>query len=324
MASENDAAPVARIIDHDFSAPCDNSAGVPRLAGAGYWGNRLRAVLLLLTRTCFAFAFWLCSISWASAQTPSPLQEWQLAGGIILQKVFEPNVPEWRSVVGAAAAWRPIYDGAKPYHVQPGPVFDIRYRDLAFVSIGEGLGINLLRGEDYRAGVAVGYDLGRRISQYPSHLNGLGNISPAPAFKLFGAYVLSKDVPVVLRADIRGIVGGADGVTADLSAYMPLPGSSRTFIMFAGPSLSLADAGYMQNVFGVSASQSISSGYRRFSAHSGPKSLGFGFSATWFVTEHWLFNCDTAIERLLGAAAASPITEEKVQGMVALSVAYRW
>jgi outer membrane scaffolding protein for murein synthesis (MipA/OmpV family) len=80
----------------------------------------------------------------------------------------------------------------------------------------------------------------------------------------------------------------------------------------------------MQNVFGVNAAQAQLSGFRQFSAHGGAKSLGFGFSATWFVTEHWLLNTDAAVERLLGAAADSPITQEKVQGMLAVSVAYRW
>lgn len=299
-------------------ASTETGTGYRTRGSAGY------PSLLLFYGICLGFIFWLFSATSASAQTPSPLQEWQFSGGIILQKLFEPNLPEWRSVIGAAAALKPIYDGAKPYDIQPGPVFDIRYRDLAFLSAGEGLGINVLRGDDYRAGVALGFDLGRRVSQYPSHLQGLGNVSPAPAFKLFGAYVPSKSFPVVLRIDVRRIVGGADGITGDLSAFMPLPGSSKTIAMFAGPSLSFASGSYMQNVFGVNARQSALSDYRRFAAHGGLKSAGFGFSVTWFVTDHWLLNADTAVERLLGAAADSPITQEKLQGILALSAAYKW
>jgi outer membrane scaffolding protein for murein synthesis (MipA/OmpV family) len=273
---------------------------------------------------CLSAIAWLSFMAPASAQTPSPLQEWQLAGGVVLEKMFEPEVPEWRSILGAAVAWHPIYDGAAPYRVQPGPVINIRYRDIAFASMGEGLGVNVLRGDNYRVGFAIGYDLGRHVSDYPSHLRGLGDIGAAPAFKLFGAYAVSKDFPLVLRFDIRAIVGGADGITGDLSAYMRLPGSSKKFIMFAGPSLKFAGPGYMQNAFGVDATQASLSGYRPFSARGGVKSLGFGFSATWFVTEHWLLNTDTAVERLLGAAAQSPITQEKMQGIVAVSVAYMW
>ncbi len=32
------------------------------------------------------------------------------------------------------------------YYIEPGPTIDVRYRDLAFFSTGEGLGVNSLRG----------------------------------------------------------------------------------------------------------------------------------------------------------------------------------
>ena len=47
------------------------------------------------------------------AQTPSPLQEWQYSGGVILARLFDPNLPQWRLIAGAAADVQPIYDGAR-------------------------------------------------------------------------------------------------------------------------------------------------------------------------------------------------------------------
>ncbi|WP_438501127.1 hypothetical protein, partial [Listeria monocytogenes] len=38
----------------------------------------------------------------ASAQTPSPLGEWQYTAGVPLQKLFDPNIPTWQVSVGAA------------------------------------------------------------------------------------------------------------------------------------------------------------------------------------------------------------------------------
>jgi outer membrane scaffolding protein for murein synthesis (MipA/OmpV family) len=260
----------------------------------------------------------------AKAQTPSPLQEWQYPGGIILEKLFAPQVPEWRIILGGAAAWKPIYQGAKPYRVSPGPVVNIRYRDIAFASVGEGAGVNVLRGKNYRVGVALGYDLGRKVSDYPSHLSGLGNIQPAPVIKLFAAYVPWKSVPVVLRADVRRVMGGANGFLGDLEAYIPLPGSSKDFVMFAGPSITFADADYMQHVFGVGQAQSFRSGYPQFKANAGVQAVGFGFSATWFFTEHWMLNGDAAISHLMGSASSSPITEQRTQGMLAVSLAYQF
>lgn len=260
----------------------------------------------------------------ARAQTPSPLQEWQYSGGIELRKMFETNLPTWQVTLGAAVSARPIYDGARPYRVEPGPTIDIRYKDLAFASDGSGIGVNVLRKDNYRLGISIGYDLGRWVGDYPSHLRGLGNISPAPAAKLFAAYVISKSFPLVIRADVRRIIGASNGVVGDLGMYMPLPGSSRTLMLFAGPSVTFADASYMQTTFGVNEVQSINSGYPQFRAHAGLKAAGFGFSATWFITDHWLLNTDAAVSRLTNGAADSPITQEKTQGTLTLTVAYQF
>src|SRR5579863_1188548 len=79
----------------------------------------------------------------APCQTPSPLQEWQYPGGTILDKVFDPDLPQWRVVLGAALGSMPRYDGATTYRESLGPVIDIRYKDIAFFSVGEGLGWNI-------------------------------------------------------------------------------------------------------------------------------------------------------------------------------------
>ena len=267
---------------------------------------------------------WACLPTSARAQTPSPLQEWQYSSGIMLEKLFEPTVPDWRVVLGAAAAYKPLYDGAMLYRTQGGPVINVRYRDLAFASVSEGLGFNLLVGDKYRAGVAHAYDLGRRVSDDYTHLRGLGDISRAPAIKAFASYVISKQFPLVMRTDVRQMIGGADGLQGDVGIYMPLPGSSKKLVMFAGPSITFADRLYEQKVFGVSSAQALASRYSNYQAHAGMNVAGMGFSATRFITEHWLINVDGAYDRLLGSAADSPITQRKSQRVFALSVDYTW
>jgi len=287
-----------------------NSSDVVRIVG------RVFACLALALCALFPRLGW--------SQTPSPLQEWQYPGGISLYNVFEPTTPKWRVTIGAAAITEPLYDGAPVYHEQGGPVIDIRYRDLAFASVGEGLGVNVLHGTNYRAGIAVGYDLGRHDSDDYNRLRGLDDIKPAPVVKLFGSYVVSKEFPLVLRGDIRQFIGGGDGVVGDLEAFLPLPGSSEKFFMLAGPSITFADRLYMRKEFGVSPTEALASRYRAYAAHGGDDLAGFGFSGTWLITEKWLFNANAAINRLLGSARDSPITSSNVQGELALAIARRW
>lgn len=283
---------------------------------------RLTGKVGAVTSICALLAS-ICVFPVAVAQTPSPLQEWQYSSGIALYKLYEP-VSKWQIETGLAVEPRPLYEGARDYRFLIGPVIDVRYQDLAFASVGEGIGVNVLRGDNYRAGIAVGYDLGRDAKDDLAHLKGLGNVSAAPTVKLFGSYVVSKGLPLVFRADVRQFAGGADGVVADIDVYTPLPGSSAKLVMFAGPSVTYADRLHQQTLFGVSEAQARASGYQNYLAHGGLESAGFGFTATSFMTKHWLINFDLAANWLFGSAADSPITQARIQKVLVVSSAYKW
>ena len=259
------------------------------------------------------------------AQSPSPLQEWQYSGGVILARLFQPDLPRFRTVVGLASEVQPVYDGAHAYRVQGGPVINFQYRDIAFISTGDGIGYNFLRGDHYRVGVALAYDLGRKVKDDYTNLHGMGDIAAAPVGKLFASWVLSRKFPMILRVDARQFIGGVNGAVVDAGVYLPLPGSSKTFVMFAGPSITLATHEYMQNLYGVTPQQSLASGHPAYQiTHTGTSAAGVGFSATKFITKHWLINLDTAISQIRGSPSRSPLVEERTQRVLALSVDYQW
>jgi outer membrane scaffolding protein for murein synthesis (MipA/OmpV family) len=261
----------------------------------------------------------------ARAQTPSPLQEWQYSGGIILARLFEPNLPDWRTVLGLAAEVQPVYAGARAYRVSGGPDLLIYYRDAAFISTGEGVGYNVLRGDHYQFGLGMTYDLGRDQKDDLTNLRGMGDISPAPVAKLYGSVVLSRKFPLILRVDARQFVGGAEGAVGDAAVYVPLPGSSKRFVMFAGPSITVADHHYLQSLFGVSAQQSLASGHPEYLiTRNGTAAAGVGFSATKFLGKRWLINLEAAISQVRGDPAESPIVERRTQRMIALSFDYHY
>jgi outer membrane scaffolding protein for murein synthesis (MipA/OmpV family) len=279
----------------------------------------------LVTLSCLIGFGLMAAARPSHAQTPSPLQEWQYSGGIILARLFEPDLPTFRTVVGLAADAAPIYNGAAAYRVQGGPVINVLYRDVAFITTGNGIGYNVFRGDHYQFGVAMAYDLGRKEKEDYDNLRGMGNISPSPVAKVFGTVVLSKKFPLILRADVRQFIGGAEGAVTDLGVYSPLPGSSKTFVMFAGPSITLATRHYLQTEFGVTPQQALASGHPAYDeTHPGTAAAGVGFSATKFVTSHWLLNLDTAISQIRGSAARSPLVERRTQRVLALSLDYQW
>jgi len=271
----------------------------------------------------------LVAIAWlpraSLAQTPSPMQEWQYSGGVILARLFQPDLPEWRVIAGAAAEVQPIYDGARAMKVEGGPVFNVYHKDDWFFSTGEGLGYNFVRGDHYQIGMALAYDQGRSVKDDETNLRGMGDIDSAPVAKLYGTVVLSKKFPLILRVAARQFIGGAQGAVGDASVYTPLPGSSKTFVMFAGPSITMATKHYMQVEYGVDQQQSVQSGHPTyFFTRPGTTDAGVGFSATKFIGTHLLVNLDAAISQVRGDPANSPLIERRTQRVLALSMEYHF
>ena len=173
--------------------------GVFKCPGLAVWSRLLIAV------------FFACNARVIMAQTPSPLQEWQYSGGVVLARLFEPNLPKFRTILGVAAEVQPVYDGSDAYRVQGGPVINIQYRDVAFVTTGNGIGYNFLRGDHYQVGLGLTYDLGRKMSDDLSNLHGMGDIGASAGAKFFASWVLSKKFPLIMRVDAREFFGGVDG-----------------------------------------------------------------------------------------------------------------
>jgi outer membrane scaffolding protein for murein synthesis (MipA/OmpV family) len=254
----------------------------------------------------------------ATAQTPSPLAYWQYSAGEVMLPINGPP-PEWRGVVGVGTTVRPAYEGARRFVVQPDVLLDLRYRDLFFLSDGEGLGVNLLRGRTYRAGIAVAYDLGRADDR-DGHLRGLHNISPAPEAKLFGELAV---LPLVVTGAVRQGIGGHDGLIADFGAYMPLP-IGKDITVFLGPTVTVADSTYMKSYFGVTPSQARAGTLPAFAPGGGLKSAGFGITAVDFIAADWFIEADAGFERLLGDAARSPVSLNDAQLSIGIHVGYRF
>lgn len=255
----------------------------------------------------------------AQAQTPTALAEWQFSAGQALMPRFVEEIPQWQRVVGAGVVALPRFEGARAYTVMPALNLELRYRDRAFASTAEGLGVNLFSSRNYRAGIAAGFDLGRDETDNPV-LRGLGDIKPAPVAKAFGELVL---FPVVLRGVVRHNLGGGGGSDADLSAYMPLAGSKKFFV-FAGPSVTWSDGRSMQQAFGISPQQAAAGSRQAFDTSGGLRSASFGTSATLFMGESWFVNATGAYQRLLGDAEDSPISRSNEQGALSVMLGRQW
>ena len=261
----------------------------------------------------------------AIAQTPSPLQEWQYSNGLILARMFESDQPEFRVITGVGSAIQPVYDGARAYRVLGGPVINVQFKDIAFVSTGDGIGYNVVHKRGLQLGVSIAYDRGRKERDDYTNLIGMGDKPASAVPKLFGAWVVSREFPLVIRGDIRHLLRAGGGSIADLGAYFPLPGSSSHLAMFFGPSITVANRRYLQDMYGVTNQESAGLRHVAYSInHKGIEAVGLGFSATWTLSRHYLVNVDAAINHLGHVPSDSPLVECASGHVVALSFDYAW
>jgi outer membrane scaffolding protein for murein synthesis (MipA/OmpV family) len=274
------------------------------------------------------FLFFLASFTVPTAivaQTPSPLQEWQYSRGLILAGMFETDLPEFRVVSGVGSAIQPVYDGSRAYRVLGGPVINVQIKDVAFISTGDGIGYNVVHKRGLQLGVSMAYDLGRKERDDYNNLSGMGDKPVSAVPKLFGAWVVSQEFPLVIRGDIRHLLRAGGGSIADLGAYFPLPGCSSYVAMFLGPSITVANKRYLQDMYGVTNQESASSRHAAYSIkQSGIEATGVGFSATWTLSRHYLVNVDAAINYLGHLPTDSPLVERASGHVVAVSFDYTW
>jgi outer membrane scaffolding protein for murein synthesis (MipA/OmpV family) len=256
----------------------------------------------------------------AHAQTPSAFAYWQNAAGVVLMPLGGP-VPEWSASVGMGLAVVPRYEGDDHARIVPAPAFDLRYRDIAFLSAGDGIGVNLLRGDTYRAGIALGYDTGRN-PHITERTQGLGNINASAVPRL---YAEAAYLPFVFTADVRHPLGGPYGIVGDLGVYTPIVGTEK-LVVFVGEGVTLANGKYMESYFGVDEQQALGSVQHLpfYAASGGLKDATFGVNAIYHFTDHWFVDGDVSYERLLASAAESPIVTSKDQAGVSIVLGYQF
>ncbi|HTZ79123.1 MAG TPA: MipA/OmpV family protein, partial [Stellaceae bacterium] len=242
----------------------------------------------------------------AHAQTAAPLAAWQSDPGVVLRPLGGPP-PDWEFTLGLGGGVFPAYEGSNSYRPVPSPNIDVRYKDLAFLSTGEGIGVNLLRGATYRAGVAITYDYGREHN-YATRLSGTGNIDPAATPKIFAEFAV---LPVIFSLDLRYRATSQQGFVGDVSVYMPVV-ANDTLQVFLGPSATFADDNYMNTYFGITPNHAAPhSQFQPYTASGGTKNVNFGATALYHFNDHWFVDLDAGVERLVGSAENSPIVQTR-------------
>src|SRR5689334_118906 len=221
-----------------------------------------------------------------------------------------PSAYDWTITVGIEGKVEPIFLGSKDFTVRPNPLFDIRRYGTPerFRAPRDGISFALFEGSNFQVGPVGQIRIGRRESDDPAALHGLGNVPWAGEIGAFAEYWF---VPWLrARAEVRQGVTGHHGLVADLTADAVVPVTPQ-LTLSGGPRATLVTAAANQPYFSINDIQSIASGLPVYSAGGGLRSVGAGAQARYFWTPQVATHVFVEYDRLTDDAADSPLVTQR-------------
>ena len=214
-----------------------------------------------------------------------------------------PPPKDWTFDIGPGAVIAPWFEGSANYRVLPVPNLDLRYqRDKVFISARDGIGATLFDNSGFKAGPIFRYRFPRNQGD-GGYLYGTGNVP----FTIEGGAFLRYEQPfIAAKIELRRGIGGSNGLIFDALVDGKLRLSDSVFLS-GGPRLSVTDGTFNQAYFGITALQSINSGYSQYYPGAGLRSVGLGASALWRIHDRLSFVAFGSYNYLADTVANSPI-----------------
>lgn len=222
-------------------------------------------------------------------------------------------------IVGLGVATGPRYTGSDDTRTRVLPVLGYQWANGWFASTSQGVGVNLSSTPGLQYGPRLTVDFGRRESS-DDRLRGLGNVNPAAEL---GGFVNYRVVDAFsLHASLRAGSGeDHKGVRMDLGAaygFQLAPGLRLRL----GANTTLANQAYAQTRFGVTSSQSASSGYAAYSPKGGFQDVRTSVGLSHALAPRVTLSTALTSTTLLGDAKASPLVRKASTVSAQLGVAY--
>ena len=216
--------------------------------------------------------------------------------------------------VGIGPGVAPDYEGSDEYRLVPTWLIsadDLYHPDTYVTLAGPVLRSNFVPHPHLRAGLSGQY-IPERNDVEDDDVDEMGSVDAA--FLLGGVFgwdfFSSPDIEFAALVDLRYDVAGDSGylITPRLSYVNRI--SNRVSIsteLFSN----YASEDYMDEHFGVSVADAVSSGLDTFGADEGFKDVGLSLSVNYRFAQKWSVSLLGGYTRLLGDAADSPVVDDR-------------
>jgi outer membrane scaffolding protein for murein synthesis (MipA/OmpV family) len=236
-------------------------------------------------------------------------------GGLLL---IDPP-PERKASIsyGATLIGFPREPGSASLSYLPIPAFEWMDPSGAFLSTDMGLGWNFSARKDLQIGVRLYLDPPRNDTQSGK----VSGLSPIPWRLERTAFANWWPVEFAqLQSSVRtGLGPNEDGTLAEFGSSFGAP-LSPSVLLGGTIGMTWANGAWRQSFFGVNTTAAASSGLSTFQAGGGWQDFQTSVGLEWKMSPQYRLDARLDQWRLLGAAAASPITQSRWQRGFVLSI----
>lgn len=236
-------------------------------------------------------------------------------------RLFGKPAGDGEGSVGAVVIAGHQYMGSDERRTIVLPGLDYRWTNGWFIGTGNGVGYMLDSAPNLQYGVRLTGDFGRNESR-STVLTGMGDIKARPEVGVFLNYLPTHSV--FLTSSLRyGAGNDRKGLLLDLGAGYALQLAPR-WRTAVGMAATLVNDAMMQEYFGVTAAQSVSSGHAVYSAGAGLRDVRAHVSMNYFITSAWTVTGALTVSALEGDAKNSPIVRQRTSAHGLLALTYRF
>jgi MipA family protein len=277
------------------------------------------------------------------ALTPSLLPMLALCAAALVVRAQEPESPpepppppppktEWEGAIGLTASYRPEYSGADKQITKLTPALFLRYGRFTITNasgfvtrraddVVRGLGLDMVRSDRVRLNISLRFDRGRSEGSSEA-LAGLGDIRQTVRVRTAASWRL--DGPWRLGASWSfDLLGRGGGNLGDVSGGWEHKLAPHT-TLGVGATLALAGDRYLQSYYGISEEQAARSGYPVYTPKAGLRDVAVSANLRHDFNADWIGLAGIGAARLLGPAAASPLTTRRDSWSISAGLARRF
>lgn len=230
------------------------------------------------------------------------------------------NSSEWKVNLGAGLGIGADYVGSDDFTAHTLPVVDIEWRGAYFLSTQRGLGLNLIRNRQTKAGPRLTWSAGRKASVNTA-LAGMGDLDPSIEG---GAFIQHYSGPWRFEADLRYGLNSAGHKGFVGSTSLALGGQlSENSNMILGASTTYGSSAYMKAHFGVTTAQAVN-GRVAYEPTAGFENFAGFATFIYNINKQIYLTIDGRAALMMDQAANSPLVQASDQYFLGSTVGYRF